>query len=406
MASKRRLLVCEANEARGRSLVEFLAGAGHDVQLETDGAVAWATLQSVPPEILLVDSELPGLNGLELLALVSASGLNTPVVFMTDAGTENTAAEALNLGAACYLVRSSAKTFHATVEGALHRVGYQVDLEAQNRALLARLKEQNDNLERIVARRTIQLAAALDELRALDARKSEFLKLVSHEMRTPLTAIIGFCEVIQQGLYEDQAEMMELQSHIHLAGQRLMSFVNDALELFAWYGGRTLAEELAVRGTALADTALNAVGGKAAAKGVRLRNLIEGDWQVRGDPTLLHSALVRVLDNAVKYSARGGDVVVSAETSDGFATVTVRDHGCGIAPEKLPRLGRPLEIAGDIDHHSEGQGLGLAIVREILRAHGGALALRSEGSGKGTSVEIRLPCLPRATQQEVVRNHA
>ena len=226
----------ESDELRS-TLESHLQARGFVVRAYSDGLAAWDGILHTPPDLFIASCELPSLNGLDLLALVNGAGLKIPTIFMTAEGSEQIAADALNLGAACYLVKGSVDRMLGAIDMALGRACHLLDLEFENEDLIDRLKLQNDELEEEVARQTADLSIAFEELKGLDKLKSAFISLMSHEIRTPLTSILGFSELISQGICDDPAEHVTLAKEIRRAGRHLCVFVDELMEYFQWFSG-------------------------------------------------------------------------------------------------------------------------------------------------------------------------
>lgn len=402
--STRTILLCEDTEFLSRAIRDFLTEKGFSVIVTADGQAAWEAISSAHPDVLITDYELPILNGLDLLALINGAGLDLPVIFMTSAGTEKVAAEALNLGAASYVIKGKREATLHTLERALRKALYHLDLERTNRELVEKLKNQNDHLEKLVAARTADLERAFEELKSLDRMKSDFMTLISHEMRTPISSILGFSEILRNRLYADERELEEIHGHLFQAGTRLSSFANDAIELFEWFSGHRVLNLTRLPVAGLIQRALDEVAAPAREKQVRLVCEAASALEIEGDFPVLEQALVRVIDNAVKFSHELGEVRVRASAAPGSVTIEIVDQGIGIDPERACALFRPLEVCGDLIHHQEGQGLGLPLVREAVEAHGGEVTVCSEGLGKGTTVRLEL-CDPAAPGTRPGRGH-
>ncbi|MEE8142530.1 MAG: hybrid sensor histidine kinase/response regulator [Planctomycetota bacterium] len=386
------VVLCEADEAFIHEITPFLEEAGYDLHCFSEGERAWDTIQELKPDVVITAHDVPGLSGLDLLALISTASLGIPVIFMTSVGTEQVAAEAINLGAANYLIKGSGSETLASLERALDKVFYQKWLEEENRRLLEKLRRHNVDLEQQVAERTADLEQAVDELRSLDQLKSDFVTLMSHEMRTPLTTILGFAELLSQRLYKDEEELHEVLGTIHSAGMRLSEFVSEALELFQWYSGRHPLVLTRVNVNEWVQRNIERVMAQAREKTVGVEaQSVDPDCTLEADGAALDQILQKILDNAIKFSHAHTVVTVTVETSTREIVVGVRDQGVGIDPDRMKSLFKPLEICGDLNHHSEGHGLGLALAQEAIKVHGGRLLVRSDGVDQGTLVRIQLP---------------
>jgi signal transduction histidine kinase len=387
----RTICLAEECEELGHALGAFLGGRGYGVRRFREGSRAWESLLQSPPDLLIVSRELPGLGGLDLLALVGGAGLKIPTVIMTAETSEPVAAEALNLGATCYVVKAAPAEMLGPIEKALERAGHLLDVERENERLIARLRGQNDILEATVADRTAELLCKNEELRSLDKMKSAFITLMSHEIRTPLTSILGFSEIISQGLCESTAELRDVAGQIRGAGRSLCSFVDDLMELFFWLSGSRELAAGPVRLDRVVRSAQDLVAEKAMAKQIVFHVRGEREAQILGDELELVRAVHRILDNAVKFSKRGDRVEIVVSADGEFCELEIIDFGSGIDPSLREAIFRPLEIAGRIENHTQGRGLGLALVAQAVRSHGGVVTVESAGAGRGTTARIRIP---------------
>ncbi len=233
---------------------------------------------------------------------------------------------------------------------------------------------------------------------AADQAKSHFLAMMSHEMRTPLHAVIGFADAIAQAAQDnttplDRARMAEFSRAIHDAGQNLLGFVNNMLDVARIESGHVnLAEEL-IDVARLAREALRQIAPAARKAEIGLELALADETRLlRGDERQLRQVLGHLLGNAVKFTRAGGNVVVaSAYGAQGDLTITVRDTGIGIPPEELERVFKPFgQIDTGLARRATGAGTGLYFCRAIVGAHGGTIRMASE-PGCGTTVRIVLP---------------
>lgn len=240
----------------------------------------------------------------------------------------------------------------------------------------------------------------ITRLRRLERVRRDFVANVSHELRTPITSIKGFVETLLDGDLEDPDQTRHFLRIVARQANRLDAILGDLLTLSRLEEGdaRQTIEMKAVPMRQPVENALQLLESRAAEGGVRL--LVEGDpdLAVWGNAALLEQAVVNLVDNAVKYSPSGGTVrvEVSAE-EDGAVLVQVRDEGCGIPPEHLPRLFERFYRVDKARSRSEGgTGLGLAIVRHVVLVHGGQVGVSST-PGQGSVFHMRLPgCLAEA----------
>jgi len=265
----------------------------------------------------------------------------------------------------------------------------------------AREADARQRLEAEVAARTAELQGALQALRQADTRRRQLFADISHELRTPTTAIRGEAEITLRGRDREAAEYRAALQRIVETSRQLGAVIDD---LLAMARSDIDALALARRPVNLAEVlaeALAQAAPLAAERGVRLQGPQPageaGDvgvlhWPVLADPQRLAQLLLVLLDNAIGYSHRGGRVQVQvADQGDGTLQLEVADEGIGIEAAELPQVfERHYRGAAARRHRAEGIGLGLAIARALAQAHGGTLALHS-APGQGTRARLVLP---------------
>jgi two-component system cell cycle sensor histidine kinase PleC len=236
--------------------------------------------------------------------------------------------------------------------------------------------------------------ALVERLTRANAAKSEFLANMSHELRTPLNAIIGFSDVMRQELIGPigTTAYKEYLEDIHFSGNHLLSLINDILDLSKIEAGKFELSEGPVDFFELIEETGALIRLRANEGGIRIVNDVPPGVVVRGDHRALRQVAVNLATNAVKFTPRGGEVRARHFFApNGDVCFQLSDTGRGIHPDDLERVFESFG-QGRHDHaaRERGTGLGLPIVRGLMRAHGGDVTLASE-LGKGTTVTIRLP---------------
>ncbi|OPZ30948.1 MAG: Alkaline phosphatase synthesis sensor protein PhoR [Lentisphaerae bacterium ADurb.BinA184] len=233
----------------------------------------------------------------------------------------------------------------------------------------------------------------VSRLRRLENVRREFAANVSHELRTPVTSIRGFVETLQDGAIEDPATARRFLGILASQTERLNAIIEDLLQLARvekeHEDGPLAKESCSV--PALLRGAVQACAGKASDRGIALVVECPDDLQGRAAPTLLQQAVANLLDNAINYSPQGGRVEVRGfRQGEGFG-VSVRDWGCGIAPEHHGLIfERFYRIDKARSRELGGTGLGLAIVKHIMQAHGGRVTVES-APGQGSTFTLTIP---------------
>lgn len=259
------------------------------------------------------------------------------------------------------------------------------------------LRQYRDNLETEVRARTADLVVAMQKATAADRAKSEFLTNMSHEMRTPLNAVIGFCRLAQRTALT--AQQRDYLDKIDGAGQHLLELINNLLDLSKIAAGRVELMEAEFNPQHLMSRLSSVFGFKAAEKGVALRVAVapEVPGRLLGDALRLNQVLLNLLANAVKFTEHGRIEVDVACVELGAERATLRfaiaDTGIGMEAAELKRAFEPF-AQGDasITRKYGGTGLGLAISRELVSLMGGQIEVSSHkgvGSRFGFTLEFR-----------------
>jgi signal transduction histidine kinase len=336
-------------------------------------------------DVYLLDYQLGARTGLELLREAAARGCRGPVILLAGHGNREVDLGALEAGAADHLVkgRFDAATLERSIRYALER--WRV-AEA--------LRKTRDELESQLAERTRALAEANARLAESDRRRDEFLATLAHELRNPLTPILNGLHLLRlpdgDGWSRERVRQMMERQVWHLA-----RLVDDLLDVARITRGQMPLKRERLDLAAVVRTA--AEDGRAAVEQAGLRLTVEvpgAPVRVQADATRVAQIVTNLLDNAAKFTQRGGSVAVrvGVDAERRQAVLAVRDTGVGIAREMLPRLFAAFSQADrSIDRTKGGLGLGLALVRGLAALHGGSAEAHSEGPGRGAEFVVRLP---------------
>ena len=231
------------------------------------------------------------------------------------------------------------------------------------------------------------------ELRRLEQVRTEFVANVSHELRTPLTAIHGYLETLLDGALEEPENARRFLEIVFRHTERLGRLTDDLTDLSNIELGRISLRLEPTRLHEVADSVLTIIAPRAVSEAVTVDATLPPDLpEVMVDRDRLAQILINLIDNAVKYTPKGGHVRVEGRgVGQGMVEVTVRDTGVGIPKADLPRLTeRFYRVDKARSRELGGTGLGLAIVKHLVLAHGGELHIDSE-LWKGTTVRFTLP---------------
>ncbi|MDQ3802377.1 MAG: PAS domain S-box protein [Acidobacteriota bacterium] len=247
----------------------------------------------------------------------------------------------------------------------------------------------------------------LREAQEANRLKDEFLATVSHELRAPLTAILGWSHLLRGRQVEGEGAVKALET-IERCARAQAQLIDDLLDVSRIVTGKLRLDVMPVSPHSFIDPAVDAARPAAEAKGVRLEKLIDtGVETVMGDPARLQQVVWNLLANAVKFTPRGGRVRVSLGRVNSRVEIAVSDTGEGISPEFLPHVFERFRQADQkTTRQHGGLGLGLAIVRHLVELHGGNVRADSAGEGAGSTFTVTLPVTPvyrRGDVEERVR---
>jgi len=229
----------------------------------------------------------------------------------------------------------------------------------------------------------------VSERARLDRLKSEFVATASHELRSPLTSIKGFAELLalSDDLNDREREFAEM---ILLSADRMVELANDLLDVASVEAGQIELRRRAVDLGEAVDEVAALMRPRFEEKGQQLDVEVEGRVpRALADPARVRQVLTNLLTNAHLYTGDGGRVAVTVEAEDRFVSLVVSDTGQGMTAEEVEQVFDRFYRAGDGDR-ATGTGLGLSIVRSLVELHGGTIEVESE-PGRGTTFRVRLP---------------
>src|ERR1700723_664428 len=317
-------------------------------------------------DIVLLDLGLPDGHGVDTVRRAHAAAPGVPVIVLTGLDDEALAAEAMKEGAQDYLIKG----------------------QIENRALPRALRHA-------IERHRMQTEADLIRIHQIQF-KDEFLSHVSHELRSPLSAIRQFVTILLDGLAgELQPEQQEYMGIVLRNVKQLQSMISDLLEVTRVQAGKLMIEPQCIAiGDAIAY-AVDTLQGAASAKGITLSSDIVSPLpSVCADPMRMRQILIILVDNAIKFTPANGTVKVHARKSDvdpSLVVLEVSDSGCGISPDMTERIFERLFQTSDPSLEGrKGLGLGLYICKELVTKQGGQIWVKS-ALGQGSVFSVTLP---------------
>jgi signal transduction histidine kinase len=374
------------DDPRNRLLVrKLLVAEGHEVIDATDGLEGVRAALTQRPDLVLVDLNIPGLDGYEVtLRLRGEASLGTvPIVAITAEGDRDTS---FAVGCDGFIEKPiDGRSFGSLVRQYLsgHREPYTSSADATGE----RLRTQSHRIVAHLEQKVAELSAANDRLREVERLRTEFYRNISHELATPLTPIVGYLRML---LDEELGSLNKPQTKAMRAMddcvRRLRSTLDNLVDVTGLETGRM---RFIHREYDFLDTIRRAVAAYADAFAERQLTVLEetprGPLPAYGDSERLARAVGQVLDNAGKFTPEGGTVGISVRVLEAHYEVLVADSGPGVPPERADRVFDPFyQVDGSPTRVHGGVGVGLAIARRVARGLGGDVRVTGGATVEGT----------------------
>ena len=371
-SARKRALVVDDDPILREVMGEQLKAVGFDVVQAENGEAGRELTGREDFDLAIVDISMPKLNGFDLLRHIRQHprSVDLPVIVATGNNDRSSVEKAYELGASSFVTKP---------------------MNWPQFAHHSLFVMRNGEIERA-------LRQAQTEAVTASKMKNGLFHVLSHELKTPLTALIGLTGVLSEALQTkvDPAQAEQLQ-HVVGAAHRLNAIISDILILSKALSGPSRQQIVSIPVRDLIDDSLVGLKVKARERDINiLTRQPDESLHTSGDPRLLRQALHKLIDNAIKFSPAGGTVEIRAHgKEDGSAIISVRDHGPGLSAAKLRDCLQPF-VQDDMSYGRpvEGLGLGLPIAKSIAEAHGGELLFQSS-PGQGMLAAIWLPFRPQ-----------
>ena len=364
---------------------KLLVAEGHEVIDATDGLEGVRAALTQRPDLVLVDLNIPGLDGYEVtLRLRGEASLGTvPIVAITAEGDRDTS---FAVGCDGFIEKPiDRRSFASLVRQFLP--GPREPHTSSADATGERLRTQSHRIVAHLEQKVAELSAANDRLREVERLRTEFYRNISHELATPLTPIVGYLRML---LDEELGSLNKPQTKAMRAMddcvRRLRSTLDNLIDVTGLETGRM---RFIHRDYDFLDTIRRAVAAYADAFAERQLTVLEetprGPLPAYGDSERLARAVSQVLDNAGKFTPEGGTVGISVRVLEAHYEVMIADSGPGVAPERADRVFDPFyQVDGSPTRAHGGVGVGLAIARRVARGLGGDVRVTAGATVEGT----------------------
>ena len=368
------ILLVDDDEVDRLAVARALRSAGLEATLQEAGSVAAAVtaLGASAFDCVLLDYQLPGGDGLDVLRTLKEDDAGTPVIILTGHGDEQTAVEFMKAGASDYLPKSSLSA---------DRLAQSLRYATERR----QLEQERDEL-------LIREQQARAEAEQGNAAKDLFLATLSHELRTPMTAILGWARMLRDGTL-DPTRVEHGLAVIERNASVQQQLINDLLDVSRIISGKLELQFGSVDPVKICEAAIDAMQPQIAAKHVAIHKTFDQSaGLIPGDAARLQQVMCNLLSNAITFSPDAGLVKVQLRRKGLSVEISVIDNGRGISADFLPRIFDRFSQAKRADEgYKGGLGLGLALVETPVELHGGRVEASSDGPGRGAEFVVRLP---------------
>jgi len=356
------ILVIDDDESMRDSCTQILTKDGFQAEIAKDGSSGLEKIKETKPDLVLIDLKMPGINGLEVLEKTKEIDPNIIAVVITGYATVESAVEAMKKEAYDFLPKPfTPDELRIIIKRGLERRKLILETESLRRE--KKLMEEN------------------------------FITMVSHQLRSPLVAILQYFEVILGGMVgEISGKQKEMIQKAQIRLENLMNLINDWLDVARLDSGQIVDKLKPLSLKKVIKKTLEDMQPLARENDISLElRPSPGNKNVLGDEESLKQVLSNLITNAIRYNKPKGKVVIAIKENRDFIATEVQDTGIGIAKEHLPFIfDQFYRVSRGESQKVKGTGLGLSIAKKIVDAHGGSIQVSSE-LGKGSTFTVLLP---------------
>nr|WP_240761809.1 response regulator [Nitrosococcus wardiae] len=384
-------LLVDDREENLLALEALLRREGLVLQKVCSGPDALEVLLKHEVALAFIDVQMPGMDGFELAELMRGAERTrrVPIIFLTaENADQQRRFRGYEAGAVDFLHKPLEPDILKSKAEVFFELACQRQEVIRQRDALQIVNEENARL----LKESRQYAQALKET---VRRKDEFLAILSHELRNPLAPIRNAVQILnRQGL--DDATVQAARNLIERQSQHMVRLVDDLLDASRIARGKLELRREVVALAAVVEQAVEMAQPHIKSAGHDLTLLLPPQpLFLDADPARLAQVISNLLQNACKYTEKGGRIWLAAKRAGSDVVVSVKDTGIGISPEHLSQLFEMFsQMESSFQRSQGGLGIGLSLVKGLVEMHGGTVEARSEGFGKGSEFIVRLPVIP------------
>jgi len=393
---RRKILIVDDDQYVRVLLARMIEPLHHELQSAENGKLALDLALTTAFDLVITDWKMPVMDGLGLIESLRANSLDCAVILLTAHADLDRVLEAgTRLNISSFLIKPihSLEQLHFDIQAAISRR----DLEGENRNLMHSLQDANTSLEQRISDRTRQLAQKNEELNRISQFRADVLKILGHELHTPLAILQGYLQLV--GMASD-GERNEFVGRMDQSVERLRQIATRALFLAKATGESQipLAPE-PVNPAALCKGIIDRLTPLVASRKIALRIAADGTLPTcMWDNGRVEYIVEELLVNAIRATQDAGQITVRVTSPGEWVVIRVEDEGIGMTDSEREKIFEPFVTLGSPDHHSSGQfsfraqglGIGLTTARRLSEMHGGTLEASANPNGKGSQFTLML----------------
>jgi signal transduction histidine kinase len=387
-----KILLVEDNPGDVYLIKELLMTSGLESIVDRSSSLADATKKAAIQDYdaVLLDLGLPDSFGLDTLKKFQLTKINAPVVVLTGLDDEEIAIETVKEGAQDYLIKGN-----LTGDNIMRSIRYGIERMKLYREIAVakeELQKLNEDLEQKVKTRTRELEIYAAELKELNATKDKFFGIIAHDLKNPLSSLIGASELlINYANQLDKDNILNISMLLHGSAQQGYALLENLLEWSMTQTGKLeFSPQKMILNEVIKDT-ISIFKTQATNKNVDLQCKINGILEAEVDKNLICSVLRNLLSNAIKFTPKNGKVTIHAQRVRDSIEISVKDTGIGIPEEIGNDIFRiDIKYTREGTEQEKGTGLGLLLCREFIEKHGGEIWVESR-LGEGSEFKFTIP---------------